>query len=290
MKALAALALSAALAGSAAAQPANNEYLDLYVAKVKPEKRADFDAIARKLADANRKNDGDKWLTFEGAYGENDTVYFVSTRADMASIDTAMESFMKAMKAAYGTGSETIFHELENCLISSRSELRRRRWDLSSMPGGEDAYNKYLGEAKWIRTTAMRVRPGHIADYEEVAAMLKDAAEKADPTAVRLVSQVIAGDAAGTYYLSTMQPNLGGFDGATPTAKELLGDEGYEKYRRVVAESVIGSETMIGKFLPELSNPPEEVVNITRDFWAPKPAMEMAARAKQSGKKNEKPK
>jgi quinol monooxygenase YgiN len=283
MKTLAAaLVLSAAMVAPAVAQATNTDYLDIYIVKVKPEKRADFDAIAKKIAAANRNNDGDKWLAFEAAYGENDTVYFVSNRVDMASIDTANDAFMKALKESFGPGFESVFHEMESCLISSRSELRRRRWDLSSMPGGDDGYTRYIGEAKWIRTTAVRIRPGHIAEYEEVAATLKDAAEKADSTAVRLISQVVAGDAAGTYYMSTFQPSLGGFDATTPTAKELLGDEGYEKYRKVVAESVISSETMIGKLLPELSNPPEEIVEITRDFWAPKPAMEKetAARAK----------
>ena len=261
--------LSAALVAPAAAQT-NSEYLDFTIVKVKPEKRADFDAIAKKIVDANRKNHGDQWLAFETAYGENDTVYFVSNRVDMGAIDSGMDAFMKAMKESYGPGFESIFHELDNCVISSRSELRRRRWDLSSMPGGDEGYAKYIGEAKWIRTTAVRVRPGHMAEYEEMAAMLKEAAETADATTVRLVSEVVAGASAGTYYVSTLQPSLGGFEAKMATARDLLGDEAYARYLKVVAESVIGSEPMIGKLLPELSNPPEEIVNITRDFWAPK--------------------
>lgn len=287
----AALALSAALAAPAAAQAMTNEYLDYYIVKVKPEKRAEFDAIAKKIVDANRKHNGDRWLAFETSYGENNTVHFVSNRADLGSIDTAMEAFMKAMKDSYGPGFESIFQEMNNCVVSSRSELRRRRWDLSSMPGGDEAYTKYLGEARWIRTTAVRIRPGHAAQYEEMATMLKDAAERMNPDNIRLVSQVVAGQAAGTYYAATLRPSLGAWDDKTPTAKELLGDEGYERYLKVVAESVISSETMIGRLLPELSNPPDEVVNITRDFWTPKPTTVTAARAKQpAAKKTEKPK
>jgi quinol monooxygenase YgiN len=274
------LVLSAALAAPAAAQATNSAYLDITIVKVKPEKRADFDALAKKIVDANRKNHGDAWLAYEAAYGESDTVYFVSTRADMGAIDSGMDAFMKSMKESYGPGFESIFHELDNCVIGSRNELRRRRWDLSSMPGGDEAYVKYIGEARWIRTTAVRIRPGHMAEYEEVAEMLKEAAEKADPAAVRLVSQVVAGQTSGTYYLSTFQSSLGGFDGKMASARELLGDEAYARYVKVVAESVIDSETMIGKLLPALSNPPEEIVDITRDFWMPKPDSVPATRQK----------
>jgi hypothetical protein len=40
-------------------------YLDVFVVKVKPEKRAAFDTVIRKMADANRSNNGDTWLASE---------------------------------------------------------------------------------------------------------------------------------------------------------------------------------------------------------------------------------
>src|SRR5260370_41540066 len=53
-------------------------YLDEYIAKVKPEKRAEFDAISKKMAALNRRNKGDTWITSENMYGENNVVTFVS--------------------------------------------------------------------------------------------------------------------------------------------------------------------------------------------------------------------
>ncbi len=50
-----------------AQQPSS--YLDVFVVKVRPEKRAAFDAIIKKMADANRDNNGDTWLTAETVYG-----------------------------------------------------------------------------------------------------------------------------------------------------------------------------------------------------------------------------
>ena len=57
-----AIALCIALSASAQSQ---SDYLDIYIVKIKPEKRADFDQIARKIADANRNNKGDRWLAAE---------------------------------------------------------------------------------------------------------------------------------------------------------------------------------------------------------------------------------
>jgi hypothetical protein len=47
---------------AAQTQPAQEDYLDVYSVQVKPEKRADFDAIAKKMVAANRDNSGDNWL------------------------------------------------------------------------------------------------------------------------------------------------------------------------------------------------------------------------------------
>jgi len=280
--------LAALLAVSASAQ-IQDEYLDYYIVKVKPEKRAEFDAIAKKIVDANRKNHGDNWLAFETTYGDNNTVSFVSSRKDMAAIDTGMESFMKAMKASYGPTFESIFHDMDACTISSRSEIRRRRPDLSSIPHPDDMM-KYVGEARWIRVAAVRVRPGHIPEYEEMVRMIKAAREKANPEAVVAVSQGVVGQNGATFYTSTLRPSLGSYDAKMTPLKELLGDADYEKYQKMSAETVIGVETMMGRMLPALSNPPEEIVNVSRDYWIPKPATMVAARAKQPKKTADKTK
>ena len=47
------------LAGSAHAQMVN-DYLDVGVVTVKPEKRGEFEAIIKKMVDANRKHQGDQ--------------------------------------------------------------------------------------------------------------------------------------------------------------------------------------------------------------------------------------
>lgn len=275
-------ALGAFLAVSAEAQM--GAYLDYYVVKVKPEKRADFENVAKKIVEANRKNGGDTWLTFDTMYGDNDTMAFVSTRKDVGAIDTANDMFMKALKDAYGDGAEAVLHDFNACISSGRGVIRKRRPDLSfNAPANDDDYAKLIGEARYIRTTTVRFKPGHPSDTEELFGMIKQANAKSDPSSMMLVSQAIAGDAAGTYYISSLGPSIGSLDSTAPPLKEVLGEEDFAKYEKIVADSVISSESTIAKIRPELSNPPAPVVEVSRDFWTPQAMPTTAARSKKKG-------
>src|SRR5579871_2309512 len=93
------LALTLLLTAPAATQN-QEDYLDLLVVKVRPEKGADFDALNRKVAEANRRHKGDAWLAFETTYGEQNTVTFISPRQNYAAIGQGLELFEKALKEA----------------------------------------------------------------------------------------------------------------------------------------------------------------------------------------------
>src|SRR5260370_5823773 len=72
-------------------------YLDEYIVKVKPEKRAEFDAINKKMAAFNRNNKGDTWLAAENTYGESNVVTFVSLRSGFGDAQKAFDIFMPAL-------------------------------------------------------------------------------------------------------------------------------------------------------------------------------------------------
>ena len=254
-----------------AAGQAQEQYLDVYIAQVKPEKRADFDAISKKMVAANRQNKGDSWLTMETAYGPGDRVTFISVRQSYADAEKGGDAFFGSLQKAFGKpGTDKLMQEFSQCVVSTRSELRRRRWDLSSnAPTDPAAMAKLLGEARYLRTTAVQVRPGQVADFEALAKELKTASEKASPPQTRLVSQAVAGQEGTVFYITTLQNSLAGFD-TVPTMQQILGDEGYQRFLKTNAEVVAGTETVINRFLPELSNAPEEVAAIAPDFWQPK--------------------
>jgi len=272
---------------------AQGDYLDIYIAHVKPDKSAEFNALAKKVVEANRRYNGDHLLTQAVVYGENDTYVFASMRQNYADVDKGNAAFMNALNKAYGKdGAEKMLQEWESCLSSSRGELRKRRPDLSrKFPGDMAAYAKLVGTSQLLRSTAVHVRPGRGPEFE---ALLKDAqavAEKAENTQPLLVSQAVEGTSGTTYYVTALRSGLDGFD-KNPTIREILGDEGYKKYLQGIADTVETSESMILRFVPELSYPPEEVVAAAPDFWQPKPVVASKAKPKSAGEKAaaEKPK
>ena len=285
-KAIWALAVVAGLVLAApVAVRAQGDYLDEYIVKVKPEKVADFTALAKRVANANRRFNGDHWIAMETLYGEGNTYAFVSTRQDYADTEKGSDAFMGALNKAYGKeAADKIFQDWNNCIASSRSELRRRRWDLSSnAPTDPAAYAKLVGETRVLRTTAVHVRSGHIADFEALAKDLKAARDKSAYPQPVLVSQVVEGTKGTTFYVTSLRSSLGGFD-KNPSARDILGEEGYKNYLKANADFVSGTESTIFHFSPELSNPPEEIVKVAADFWQPKAVMASAKPKAAAGK------
>ena len=71
---LAACCLTAVSATFAAAQIQDADYLEIFIAHVKPEKRALFDRVNHSIAEANRKGKGDTWMAAEVQYGLSNTI------------------------------------------------------------------------------------------------------------------------------------------------------------------------------------------------------------------------
>ena len=282
-RALWAFAAAVCLAAPVAVR-AQGEYLDVLTVKVKPEKLADFLALTKRFAEANRKFNGDRWLALQSVYGEANVYQFTSVRKDYADIDKANEAEMLAANKGLGKeGAQKLEQDFNTCIVWSRSELRRRRWDLSrKAPQDAEAYAKLIGESRLLRTTAVHIRPGHILDFEALMKDSKEAGEKNADTAPVFVSQVVEGNKGATFYVSTLRSSMGGFD-HNPTTKDILGEEGFKKFQQISADSVEVAESNLYRFDPSISNPPEEVAKVAMDFWHPKAVI--VAAAKESTKK-----
>jgi quinol monooxygenase YgiN len=269
-RALWAPAVCALLAAPAAAQP-QNDLLDVFTVQVKPDKMAQFDAACKKIVAANRQNKGSDWVALAQEYGQGYTVRFISTRASFAAIEESSQAFMAAMNKAYGkAASEQIFRDVDSSLVSSQSEIRRRRWELSSnVPADPAAMARLVGEARWVQTTAVHARPGQGPKVEEQLQAVKAANEKAAAKITVLVSQAAFGQTGTVYYVTTLRKSLGEVDSATPLAK-LLGEDGYAKFLKVSTEAVVTTEPTLSRMRPEWSNPAEPIVAAAPDFWRPK--------------------
>lgn len=285
--------LFAALCLVPVAMYAQGDYLDIYIVRVKPDKIADFNVLAKKMVDANQHNNGDHWLAQYVMYGENDTFVFASMRQDYADVDKGSNAFMSALNKAYGKdAADKLTRDWNSCLISSRTELRKRRPDLSrKFPADMAAYAKLIGTSKVLRSSVIHIRPGHGPEFEALLKETQAVAAKAENTQPLLVSQSVEGNEGTTYYITALRSGLEGFD-KNPTTREILGDEGFKKFLQGVSDTVESSESMILHFAPELSNPPEEILAAAPDFWQPKPVVASKAKPKSSGEKAaaEKPK
>jgi hypothetical protein len=275
-RALWAFAVAVCLAAPAAVH-AQGDYLDVLTVKVKPEKVADFQALTKKFAEANRRFNGDRWIALEAVYGEGNVYQFTSTRKDYADIDKTNEAEMLALNKAFGKeAAEKLEQDFNNCLVWSRTEFRRRRWDLSrKAPADAEAYAKLIGESRLLRTTAVHIRPGRTAEFEALLKEVKEAGEKNPDTQPAFVSQVLEGGKGATFYLSTLRSSIGGFD-HNPTTKEILGEQAFKKLQQIIADTYETSESTLYRINPELSNPPEEVAKVAMDFWHPKAQMAAA--------------
>jgi hypothetical protein len=280
-----ALAIVLCFAVAAAAQMPE-EYLDVFIVKVKPDKHAEFNALIQKMADANRKA-GDRWLAYESTYGEGDMVTFASARGSYADIEKASAAFNEAIAKALGpAGAQKLFADLGNCTVSSRGELRRRRWDLSTrVPDDPAARAKQVGEARWLRMVTVRVRPGRTLEYEAWLKRIKAAVEKAPGTLSARVSQGAVGQAGGVYYVTWLAKSLADFDGG-PSLMQMLGEGDFEKFQKALAETVISTDSTIGSFAPKLSNPPDDIAAAAPDFWRPKAMAKPKAAAGAEAKPN----
>jgi hypothetical protein len=260
-----------------------NEYLDVEVARVRPEKRAEFDAVIRRMADANRRGRGDTWLAMETMYGEGNTVSFVSIRASYAEVEKGSDAFFAALRKAYTpAGADKLLREEGDYLLSSRAEIRRVRWDLSAnAPTDLAAMAKLTGEGRWVRTTVVRVRPGQESTFEAQLKDLLGTLGGYNPTQAIIVSQAVAGQQGTVFYISTVRTSMAGFD--SDTTPQPTGESGYDAFVKAVADSAESTETVINHFLPELSNPPEEIAAAAPEFWKGKAAT--AARMKSKAMK-----
>ncbi len=266
-----------AAAAAAFAQPAPDGYVAVTMVRVKPEKRAAFDALIKKMAAANRQNKSNDWIASEVYYGERNTLYFTSIRQSYADIEKISMAGLAAMTKGLGgeAGMAKLFQDLNDCILSMRSEVRRRRMDLSRNATTDPAaMMKLIGETRWTRTTITRLRPGRTGDYEAVVRDINSALAKASgPRTSTFVSQAASGTQGTVFYSTTLGSSLGAFDapaGQRPF-REVVGEAVFGKLTSVQRDAVLSTENYVARLLPELSNANDEMVKASPDFWRPKP-------------------
>lgn len=146
-----------------------------------------------------------------------------------------------------------------------------------------------VSQMRYFAVNTVRVRPGHDQEYQEARKMLMEAVKKADPTAHSVLYTVRAGMPSGTYLIFTPRKSLAEMDPNPTVASAVqaaMGDGGAQKRQKLLADSVISSETSIYAFSPMMSYVPKEWVKSGGEYWAPKlPAPKPVAKKRAEGEK-----
>jgi hypothetical protein len=245
-------------------------YLELSRAQVKSDRVREFEEGGKRIADLNRRLKGDRWIALSTEYGDSGTYLFSSSRENMAAIETGMEAFMRSMKEGLGPTAEKFLRDVTGNTNSFKSEIRRRRWDLSVHPPTDAAgMNDLVGHSRWVRSIQVDVKPGRGPEYVEAWKKFQAELGEVTPPVTALVSESATGKPSifvVLYYKSMAQ-----MDSENTAIQKAIASDAYRNLGKVSGEAVAMTNWEIHRFRPELSNPPDEIVNADPTFWKQQP-------------------
>jgi len=131
-----------------------------------------------------------------------------------------------------------------------------------------------ISQMRYFAVNTVRVRPGHDQEYQEARKILIDALRKADSGAHNILYAVRAGMPSGTYLIFTPRKSLAEMDpnpAITRAVQDAMGEDNAKRRQKLLADSVISTETTIYGFSPRMSYVPKEWAKSGGDFWTPKP-------------------
>jgi hypothetical protein len=267
------------LASACAIAQTGADYLDLTRVQVKGDKTKEFEDAIKKMAEMNRKYKGDRWVALSTEYGEFGGYSFSSTRQNMAAVETGIGAFQKALKEGMGPLAEKLMRDLSAYSVSGHAELRHRRWDLSvNTPSTPEELAKMVAKTRWIRALTLEMKPGRNMEYIQAWKPFREELQKVSPAVPILVSEATTGPPAifvGVYYQSWAE-----MDAGAPGVQKAVESRAYQGLTKVMQDSVASSRWDILRIRPELSCPPDEVIQADPAFWKPKAAPAAAPKAK----------
>jgi len=240
--------------------------LSIFREEVKPARGSAHEKLEAGYVRAFQKA---KWpvysLAMTAAMGGTDA-WFMTAYDSFAALDKDRQSFEKAPQLTAD------FERLD----ALDAEFRTGQRNFVCVLNEELTYggNFDVSQMRYFSVNTVRVRPGHDEEYREARGILVAALKKANANTHSVVFAVAAGMPNGTYLVFTPRKSLAELD-PNPTAgkavQDAMGDDKAKKRQKLLAESVISTETSIYAFSPRMSYVPKEWIKTGGDFWAPKP-------------------
>ena len=145
-----------------------------------------------------------------------------------------------------------------------------------------------VSQMRYFTVNTVRVRPGHDQEWQEARKILAEAVKKANPNAHSIVYGVAAGMPNGTYLVFTPRKSLAEMDPNPAMGKavqDAMGEDNAKKRQKLLADSVISTETVIYGFSPKMSYVPKEWAKSGGEFWTPKAPIKAVAAKKPAAEK-----
>ena len=140
-----------------------------------------------------------------------------------------------------------------------------------------------VSQMRYFTVNTVRVRPGHDQEWQEARKILVEAVKKANPNGHSVVYGVAAGMPNGTYLVFTPRKSLAEMDPNPAMGKavqDAIGEDNAKKRQKLLADSVISTETIIYGFSPKMSYVPKEWAKTGGEFWTPKAPVKAVAAKK----------
>jgi hypothetical protein len=218
--------------------------------------------------------------------GNENEVTYLWPFDSMAAFGKAQQDIDKIAET-YKADFDRTRHSGEDYHSAQRDMLARLRPDLS-YNGPVD-----ITHSRFMRVETIRVRPGHVSEFEEGRKIMKAAHEKAKVDENMAVYQVMGGSQAGTYIVLIPWKSLAEADGVQPPPhgkayQDALGESGTKKMASLSSDSIVFNDVNIYAFSPELSYVVREWVDADPAYWTLKPIAPAPAKKKAAAKAEEK--
>jgi hypothetical protein len=132
-----------------------------------------------------------------------------------------------------------------------------------------------VAHRRLMEIVVFHVRPGHFAEWSELAKMVAVGYEKSVPDAHWACFHSIYGGSDGAYIFLTALKSGSEIDANAQQGKQFeaaMGEDGLKKLSQLEAASVESSESQLFSFNPKMSYVSDEWIKADPDFWKPKAA------------------
>jgi hypothetical protein len=206
------------------------------------------------------------YLAMTSLSGPNRALFF-SGYSSMA----AWEEESKALdKNVAGAAALDHANVVDGDLLAEQAQSVWLRDDELSMNPHDLKGDRYMQISQYF------VKPGHVAEWEELVKLVKEGYAKGVPEASWVMFEQRYGPSGSAYIVVTPMKSLSEVDGMLGSGKafvDAMGESGMKKMGQLEGACVDSWQMNLFAFSPKMSSPPEQWVKDEPDYWGTKKMM-----------------